>query len=343
MQTKKPRVLVTHWVHKSVTEFLGKHCDVVANESRATWTRERVLAEAQECDAMMAFMPDTVNDPFLAACPRLKIVAAALKGPDNFDINACTRRGVWFSLVPDLLTVPTAELAIALLLGITRRVLEGDDHVRSGEFRGWRPELYGTGLTSRTAGIVDMGAVGRAIAIRLSAFGVRVIFADPRAVTLPRSVVAEQVDFDAVVSGSDFLLPLTHLNRDTFHMIGARALAMMRRGSYLINVGRGSLVDEAAVASFLNAGHIAGYAADVFEMEDWALESRPREVNPLLLSDRARTLFTPHIGSAVDDVRQAIAMEAAMSIVDVLQGVRPRGAVNDLGGMTKNPKTTAIV
>jgi len=342
MQTNKPRVLVTHWVHKSVTDFLGKHCDVVANESRATWTRERVLAEAQECDAMMAFMPDTVSDPFLAACPRLKIVAAALKGPDNFDINACTRRGVWFSLVPDLLTVPTAELAIALLLGITRRVLEGDDHVRSGEFRGWRPELYGTGLTGRTAGIIGMGAVGRAIAIRLTAFGVRVLFADPRAVTLPRGVVAEQADLETVIRGSDFLLPLTHLNRDTFHMIGASALAMMKKGSYLINVGRGALVDEAAVATFLQAGHIAGYAADVFEMEDWALASRPREINPLLLSDRPRTLFTPHIGSAVDDVRQAIAMEAALNIVDALEGRRPRGAMNDLDGVTKTLRGTAF-
>ena len=333
MPPKKPKVLVTHWVHQPVIDFLQNDIDVVANSSRVTWSREQVQAAARQCDAMMAFMPDSVNEAFLAECPHLKIVAAALKGPDNFDINACTRRGVWFTLVPDLLTVPTAELAIALLLGITRRVLEGDDHVRSGEFRGWRPELYGSGLSGRTAGIIGMGAVGRAIAIRLSAFGVRVIFADPREVTLPRGVVAEQVDLDSVIKQSDFLMPLTHLNRDTFHMIGARTLAMMKPGSYLINVGRGSLVDEAAVAAFLAAGQLAGYAADVFEMEDWAVESRPREVNPILLADRNRTLFTPHIGSAVDEVRQEIAMEAALNIVDVLQGRRPRGAMNDIDGV----------
>ena len=332
MPLKKPKVLVTHWVHQPVIDFLQNDFEVIANSSRKTWSREQVLAAARHCDALMAFMPDSVNEAFLTECPHLKIVAAALKGPDNFDINACTRRGVWFTLVPDLLTVPTAELAIALLLGITRRVLEGDDHVRSGEFRGWRPELYGTGLSGRTAGIIGMGAVGRAISIRFSAFGVRVIFADPRKVTLPRGVVAEQLDLDSVIEQSDFLMPLTHLNRDTFHMIGARTLAMMKPGSYLINVGRGSLVDEAAVAAFLASGQLAGYAADVFEMEDWALESRPREVSPLLLADRNRTLFTPHIGSAVDEVRQEIAMEAALNIVDALQGRRPRGAMNDIDG-----------
>lgn len=341
MQNKKPRVLVTHWVHKPVIEFLQQRCEVIANESRETWSREQVLAEARRCDAMMAFMPDTVNEAFLAECPQLKIVAAALKGPDNFDINACTRRGVWFTLVPDLLTVPTAELAIALLLGITRCVLEGDDHVRSGEFRGWRPELYGAGLNGRTVGIIGMGAVGHAIAIRLAAFGVRVLYADPREVNLPQTVVAERADFDAVVGRSDFLLPLTHLNRDTHHMIGARALATMKRGAYLINVGRGSLVDEAAVAAFLAAGHLAGYAADVFELEDWALESRPREVNPLLLADRGRTLFTPHIGSAVDEVRQEIAMEAALNIVDMFEGRRPRGAMNDIEGAAAGNRRTA--
>lgn len=330
MSSAKPRVLITHWVHQPVIDFLQQHCEVVANQTRLTWSREQVLVEAQRSDAMMAFMPDTVNESFLAECPRLKIVAAALKGPDNFDINACTRRGVWFTLVPDLLTIPTAELAIALLLGITRRVLEGDIHVRSGEFRGWRPELYGTGMTGRTAGLIGMGAVGRAIAARLGAFGVNVLYADPLAVKLPPGVAAEHADFETVVAQSDFLLPLTHLNRDTFHMIGARALAMMKRGSYLINVGRGSLVDEAAVAAFLAAGHLAGYAADVFELEDWALESRPRVVHPQLLSDRARTLFTPHIGSAVDEVRQKIAMEAAHNIVDALEGRKPRGAMNHI-------------
>lgn len=329
MTSRRPRVLVTHWVHPSIPACLAPHAEVIANTSRATWRPTDVLERARDCDAMMAFMPDAVNEAFLEACPRLRIVAAALKGPDNFDIAACTRRGVWFTLVPDLLTAPTAELAVALLLGITRCVLAGDDHVRGGAFSGWRPTLYGTGLAGRTLGIIGMGAVGRAIVARLAPFGMRVLYADPQAAPLPAGTVAEHADLRTVIAASDVLMPLTHLTPDTYHLIDAAALATMKAGACLVNVGRGSLVDEKAVADSLARGHLAGYAADVFELEDWAIAGRPRHIDPRLLADRARTLFTPHLGSAVDEVREAIALEAAANIVDVLQGRRPRGAVND--------------
>lgn len=330
MSIKRPRVLVTHWVHQSVMEFLQQHFEVDANPTRGTWSRAEVLRRAKGCDAIMVFMPDCIDQDFLNECRSLRIVAAALKGPDNFDIDACTRQGIWFTLVPDLLTVPTAELGVALLLGLTRRVLEGDDHVRSGQFNGWRPELYGRGLAGRTVGIIGMGAVGRALAERLSAFGLRFIYTDPVEAALPETITAKRIPLADVIAQSDFLFPLTHLMPETYHLINASTLAAMPRGAFLVNIGRGSLVDEAAVAASLASGQLAGYAADVFEMEDWALSGRPRDVFPGLLEDRCRTLFTPHIGSAVDEVREAIAMEAACNIVDVFEGRRPRGARNEI-------------
>jgi len=330
MASNRPRVLITHWVHASVSRFLRERFDVVANTTRETWDRERVAALARDCDAMMAFMPDTANEAFLEQCPQLRIIAAALKGPDNFDIAACTRHNVWFTLVPDLLTIPTAELAVALLLGITRRVMEGDDHIRSGRFSGWRPELYGTGVTGRTVGLIGMGAVAQAIAKRLVPFDVRILYTDPGVARLPDRIEALQVDMETLLAASHFVLPLTHLTPLTYHMIGTRALAQMKKGAFLVNVGRGSLVDEAAVAASLASGQLAGYAADVFEMEDWAVESRPREIHRGLLGDRRRTLFTPHLGSAVDEVREAIAMDAARNIVEALEGQRPHGAVNEV-------------
>lgn len=332
----KPRVLVTHWVHPEVIEYLAQTCEVVANTQRTTWPRSGVLELALECDALMAFMPDSIDDDFLAQCPRLKIVAASLKGFDNFDIAACTRRGIWFTRVADLLTIPTAELAIALTLAVTRRILEGDDHARSGTFNGWRPQLYGTGLTGRTAGLIGMGAVGRALVERLAAFGVRVVYADPQPVPpdLARRYALERKTLTELLETSDFVFPLVHLTSDTLHLIDREALGRMKRGAFLINVGRGSVVDEAAVAESLAAGHLAGYAADVFEIEDWALASRPREIHAALLANRAQTFFTPHIGSAVDDVRLAIAMEAARNIVDALQGRRPAGAMNEPLGVS---------
>ena len=322
---EKPQVLITHWVHPEVVERLSGSCEVLANPTRETWPPERVRARAAGCDAMIAFMPDRVDAAFLDACPRLRVIAAALKGADNFDLEACTRRGVWLAVVPERLAGPTAELALALLLAVARKLLAGDDQVRSGDFRGWRPQLYGSGLAGGTLGIIGMGSVGRALAPRAAALGLRIVYADPR----PGPEGYERVSLEELLARSDFVMPLTQLTRDTCHLIGVQALARMKPGAYLVNVGRGSLVDEAAVAASLASGRLAGYAADVFEMEDWALEARPREIHPALLADRARTFFTPHLGSAVDAARRAIALEAAENVLDALAGRRPRGALND--------------
>jgi phosphonate dehydrogenase len=332
MTTTQPRVLVTHWVHLEVLDLLNQHCEVVGNPTRDTWSRDRVQEAARDCDAMIAFMPDIVDDAFLSRCPRLKVVAAALKGTDNFDIDACTRRGVWFTRVPDLLTVPTAELALALMLGVARKLLEGDDHIRSGSFNGWRPALYGTGLQGSTLGLIGLGAVGRAVAERAAAFGMQILYLDPASppADWPLPHAMQAADLDGLLTRADFVLPLVHLDAHTRHMFDAATIGRMKRGAYLVNVGRGSVVNEAAVAANLAAGHLAGYAADVFEMEDWALNSRPRTIHPALLADRARTFFTPHIGSAVEQARREIALEAAQNVLDVFAGHRPRGAMNQI-------------
>lgn len=332
MSMERPRVLITHWVHPEVISRLSGRCSVVSNPTRDTWPRAAVLDLARGCEAIMAFMPDRIDDAFLGQCPRLKIAAGALKGADNFDVAACTRRGVWFARVPDLLTVPTAELAIGLLIAVTRRMLPGDDRIRGGFFRGWRPELYGMGLTGKTLGLIGLGEVGKAIVRRLSGFEMRFAYADPvRAPSNFESAYGvERMGLAELLAASDFLMPLPHLSGETYHLVDAAALACMKRGVYLVNVGRGSVVDEGAVAACLAAGHLAGYAADVFELEDWAIEARPREIHPALLANRSRTFFTPHLGSALDEARLAIAMEAAENILDALDGKRPHGAVNDL-------------
>jgi phosphonate dehydrogenase len=269
----------------------------------------------------MVFMPDSLDDAFLRECPNLKIVAGALKGCDNFDVEACTRLGIWFTIVPDLLTEPTAELALALLLGLARNVLPGDRLIRGGEFQGWRPILYGTGLAGSTVGIIGFGAVGRALALMLQGFSSRVQYYDPS--------VDGSKPLDVVLASSDFVLPLLPLTAETFHLLGRGALAGMKRGAYLINVSRGSVVDEEAVADALESGHLAGYAADTFEMEDWALPNRPREINPRLLRNTDRTLFTPHLGSAVASARLQIELAAANNILQALRGERPSGAINN--------------
>jgi len=326
----KPKVVLTHRVHREVIELLAAHADVIPNTTFETLTRDEILRRAKNAAAIMTFMPDRVDEAFLRACPQLRVVGCALKGYDNYDVEACTRHGVWITNVPDLLTIPTAELTIGLLIGITRNLLAGDRFVRSGEFNGWRPVLYGSGLTGRTLGIIGMGAVGQAIAARLQGYEMNLLYSDPRALApeLETQWRLTRVDLDALLCQSDFVVPMAPYRPDTLHLIDARALAVMKDGAILINACRGSVVDEEAVADALASGKLAGYAADVFEMEEWARPDRPLAIAPRLLADTARTLFTPHIGSAVNSVRLAIEMEAAANILQVLAGEVPRGAIN---------------
>ena len=330
--TTKPRVVITHWVHSEVIDFLNESCVVVPNLSKETLPKDEVLRRSHDADAIMVFMPDRVDEDFLCQCPKLRIVGAALKGYDNFDVDACTRHGVWFSIVPDLLTVPTAELTIGLLLGLTRRMLEGDSFVRSGQFKGWRPELYGTGMSGRTLGIIGMGAVGQAIARRLVGYESRVIYCDPLplAPELERDWKLTRVSQDELLSQSDFVIPMVPMTEQTVHLMNAQTITKMKRGSFLVNACRGSVVDEQSVVAALACGQLAGYAADVFEMEEWARADRPRDIPQDLLANREKTFFTPHIGSAVDEVRREIALKAAQNIVQALQGGKPTDALNDI-------------
>lgn len=326
----EPKIVLTHRVHPEVVALLAQHGEVVPNLAAETLASDEILRRARDATALMAFMPDRVDEAFVRACPRLRVIACALKGYDNFDVEACTRRGVWITIVRDLLTVPTAELAIGLLIGISRNLPEGDRFVRSGRFTGWRPLLYGTGLAGATLGIIGMGAVGQAVAGRMGGFGMRLLYADPAALPAEkeRRCSLVRVNLAELLAASDFVMPLVPYGQTTLHLIDAAALARMKQGAFLINVCRGSVVDEAAVAAALASGRLAGYAADVFEMEEWARPDRPPAIPPALLEDGRRTLFTPHIGSAVAAVRLQIELEAARSILQALRGETPQGAVN---------------
>jgi phosphonate dehydrogenase len=312
--------------------MLEQKCDVVANDTAETWPKSRLAQLGRDADAIMVFMPDTIDEPFLAHCPRLKVIAAALKGYDNIDVEACTRSGVWITIATDLLSQPTAELALALVLGLTRNIAPGDRLVRSGNFQGWRPILYGSGLMGKTVGVVGMGRLGQAFARLLAGFGVRIVYYDP----VKMSPVQEaffgitRSTFDQVLTESDILVVMAPLTASTLHLINGAAIGKMKQGAYLVNVGRGSVVDEAAIASAIEHGRLAGYASDVFELEDRARPDHPAQVHPGLLAQPDRTLFTPHLGTAVDKARLDIEMSAAANILQALSGERPADAINDL-------------
>ncbi len=328
----RPKVVITRKIHQEIIEYLEQTCEVIPNQTSEPLASCEILERTKEADAIMVFMSDRIDDDFLGACHDLKIVAAALKGYDNFDVGSCTRRGIWFTIVPDLLTDPTAELAVGLLIGLTRNILEGDRFIRSGKFTSWRPELYGTGLTGKKLGIVGMGALGRAIARKLSSFDMSICYSDPTPLANnDMSFLGASLDsLDELLAYSDFVVLAAPLVAGTFHLIDQKAIEKMKTGAFLVNVCRGSVVDETAVISALSAGNLAGYAADVFEMEDWARRDRPQHIPEALLEKKMETLFTPHLGSAVDEVRREIEMKAARNILQALRGEKPADAVNDV-------------
>jgi phosphonate dehydrogenase len=329
-ETERPLVVITQKVHQEVIDYLERTCRVWANENLDPLPSTQLLLRAGQAEALMVFMPDRIDHFFLRHCPRLKVIGAALKGYDNFDVEACTRRGIWFTIVPDLLTVPTAEMVVGLMIALARNILPGDHLIRDGNFQGWRPQLYGLGLQGRTAGIIGMGAVGQAVARRLAPFEMHILYTDIRPLPEERQLDSPALftSLDDLLQRSDYILPLVPLTETTKHLLNAERLALMKPGSFLVNAGRGSLVDEEAVAQALQSGHLSGYAADVFEMEDWALLDRPEAIHPALLSLPERTVFTPHLGSAVQTNRLEIEMEAARNIVEALDGKTPRGAIN---------------
>ena len=324
----KPRVVITHRVHPEVLELLAPHCELIPNQSADTLPRDEIARRCATAQAVLAFMPDRVDAAWLAGCPELRIVAAALKGFDNFDRDACTQHGVWLTTVPDRLTAPTAELTIGLAIALTRKVRAADAWVRSGQYQGWRPEFYGLGIAGSNIAIVGMGAIGRALAQRLAGWGAQLLYTDRARFAGETQYGLQFRSLEGALRESDLVLLALPLDPTTLHTLNDERLAWLRPGAYVVNPCRGSVVDEAAVLRALESGRLGGYAADVFEMEDWARPDRPRAIDPALLA-HPNTLFSAHIGSAVADVRRAIELEAARNILAVFAGQRPPNALND--------------
>jgi len=284
-----------------------------------TEVRNEQLADA---DAAVTLLTDRVDDDFLAAAPKLRIVANVAVGYNNIDVEACTRRGVIVTNTPGVLIDATADLAMGLVLMSTRRLGEGERLIRSGTAWQWSMfMMLGTGLQGRTLGIVGMGGIGEALATRARAFGMRIVYHNRRNVDaeVEQRLDAQRVDFDELLATSDIVSLNCPYSEATHHLIGASALAAMKSTAFLVNTARGPIVDEAALVEALGNGVIAGAALDVFENEP--------TVHPGLLS-LDNVVLVPHLGSATVETRAAMATTAASNVVEVLAGRTPHNPVS---------------
>jgi glyoxylate reductase len=273
--------------------------------------RDELLMRVAGMDGLMLMLTDRVDDELLdAAGPQLRIVSDYSVGIDNVDVEACRRRGVVVSNTPEVLTEATAELAIAILLALLRRVAEGDRLIRRGEEWIWAPNLMlGRGLAGQVIGLVGHGRIGRAVERLAVAHGMKVVHSS-RSGGMP---------LDELLATSDVVslhLPLTDESR---HLIDGAALARMKPTAVLVNVSRGPIVDEAALVEALREGRIAGAALDVFEREP--------EVHPGLL-ELENVVLVPHLGSATEATREAMGMLCVEALRAVLlEGRVPPNAV----------------
>jgi glyoxylate reductase len=258
--------------------------------------RERLVEEAREADILAVTYLDRVDDPLLAALPRLRQVSSYGVGVNHVDLEACRRRGIALTNTPDVVTGATADLAMALLLAAARRVCEGDRLIRAGGWREAVPEfLLGREVFGRTLGIVGFGRIGQAVARRALGFDMRVLYAGPREVEFGG---ARRANLDDLLAASDFVslhCPLTVSTRD---LLSRERIARMKPGAVLVNTSRGPVVDEEALADALEEGRIFAAGLDVFRDEPNVPERLRRLDNVVL---------TPHVGSGTVETRTAMA------------------------------------
>jgi glyoxylate reductase len=273
--------------------------------------REELLARAPELDGLLSLLTDPVDADLIAASPRLRAISNYAVGVDNVDLAAATERGIPVGNTPDVLTDSTADLALALMLGIGRRIVEGEAYVRRGEWRTWEPSLLlGRDLHGATVGIVGFGRIGRAVARRCEGFGCEVLYTELDA----------GVELDELLARSDFVTLHAPLAPDTRGLIDAAALRRMKPTAYLINTARGPLVDTDALAQALHAGEIAGAALDVTEPEPLPAD------HPLL--GAPGLLVLPHIASASHATRERMADMAVDNLLAGLAGERMPNCAN---------------
>jgi glyoxylate reductase len=318
----KSRVLVTRALPEAGLVRLHQSCDVTIFSDERQPTRAELIELLPRYDALLCTLVDGIDRDVLQAGEKLQVISNYAVGYNNIDISAATTLGIPVTNTPGVLTNATADMAFALLMAVTRRIVESDAFVRAGKWTGWEPQmLLGMELGGKTLGIVGAGRIGLAFAKRARAFEMNVLYNNRRRLdeATEREYGLTYVDLDTLVEQSDVVslhLPYSH---ESHHLFDAQMFQRMKRTAYLINTARGPIVDEAALVDALRDGEIAGAGLDVFEEEP--------QVHPGLLS-LANVVLAPHLGSATLETRTKMAELAAENVVRVLNGETPVSLVN---------------
>ena len=307
----KPRILVARAVYPETIAQLEQHFEVESNQADAVWTKTELSERLRDKDGAFTTGSDRIDGEVLAACPRLKICANMAVGYNNFDLDAMTARGVLGTNTPDVLTETTADFGFALLMATARRITESEHYLRAGQWTKWSFDMFaGADVHGATLGILGMGRIGQGIAKRgAHGFGMNVIYHNRSRLddATEAQCKARYVSKDELLRTADHLVLVLPYSATSHHAIGAAELAQMKPTATLVNIARGGIVDDAALAQALRAGRIAAAGLDVFEGEP--------KVHPDLLTV-PNVVLTPHIASASVPTRKAMAKLAADNLIE---------------------------
>jgi lactate dehydrogenase-like 2-hydroxyacid dehydrogenase len=305
------KVFVTRALPGGALDRLAAEHEIDVWQDRLPPPREALLEGVRDADGLLPMLTDRVDAELMDAGPKLRAISNYAVGVDNIDVEAATERGLPVGNTPGVLTDTTADLAVALMLGIARRLIDGDAYVRRGDWETWEPhQLLGRDLYGSTVGIVGFGRIGQAVARRLEGFECTVLHTSR----------SGGVSFEELLERSDFVSVHTPLTPETRGLIDADALRRMKSTAYLVNTARGPVVDTDALAAALDAGEIAGAALDVTDPEPLPAD------HPLL--DAPNLLVLPHLGSATHATRERMADMAVDNMLAALRGEPMPNQVN---------------
>jgi glyoxylate reductase len=317
----KAKIFVTHPLYPDARNLLQSCCDCEFWSKLERPSREELLSRLKDKEGLVCLLTERIADDVLRAGPKLRIIANVAVGYDNVDVPALTRREVILTNTPGVLDETTADFAWALMMAVARRVVEADQYVRAGNWKGFDFDQFcGTDVWGKTLGVVGFGRIGQAVARRAAGFGMKVIYNSKTRASaeVEKELRAEYRDLTALLGEADFVTLHVPLNGDTRQMFDAPKLFRMKPTAFLINTSRGPVVDEAALVHALESKKIAGAGLDVFEQEPFVHAGLKR----------SNVVLAPHLGSASNETRAKMALTAAQNVVALFQGQRPPNMVN---------------
>jgi len=318
-----PRVIVTRELPDAVMDRMEQLFDTTCNRGDVAMTREQLAAAMADCDVLVPTVTDQIDAELIAgAGERLKLIANFGAGVNHIDLKAARARGIIVTNTPGVLTEDTADMTMALIVSVPRRLAEGEKLVRSGQWKGWSPGgMLGHRIGGKALGIVGMGRIGQAVALRARAFGLSIHYHNRH--RLPAMLEAQLAatwheELDDMLAAIDILTIHTPRNAESENLIDARRIGLLRPHVYLINASRGGIVDEEALVVALEGGMLAGAGLDVWQHEP--------EIDPRLLA-LPNVVMTPHMGSATYEGRMATGDKVVANIRMWADGHRPTDQV----------------